>query len=230
MADTPLASYRSVLYSIVALANASMQSLFDTNGLEQTQSMNGTPPPQQATMGQRRTSQQNAMNGHSEGSNSPISRTVTPSMYHIPTFNNHPFDSYSQHSPSLPAMNLRQPSPGRSTSPLNGVNGLEPPQTYEQLIAQNAAYKTRVSELEVINELFRGRVTELEQDASNAKRGVDHLQRQLEESQRRENQLKRRLDDYEEQQADGGDGAPRAKKIRVSDMIGDSESSTPSNA
>jgi GATA-binding protein len=171
------------------------------------------------------------MNGHSEGSNSPISRTVTPSMYHIPTFNNHPFDGYPhpQHSPSLPAMNLRQPSPGRSASPLNGVNGLELPQTYEQLIAQNAAFKTRVSELEVINELFRGRVTELEQDASNAKRGVDHLQRQLEESQRRENLLKRRLDDMvEEHQTDGGDGPPRAKKIRVSDMIGDSEASTPS--
>jgi GATA-binding protein len=67
------------------------------------------------------------------------------------------------------------------------------------------------------------------QDASNAKRGVDHLQRQLEESQRRENLLKRRLDDMvEEHQTDGGDGQPRAKKIRVSDMIGDSEASTPS--
>ena len=152
------------------LANPLLQSLFDTNGLEQNHSTNGTPPPPQNTMAQRRPSQQNTMNGHSEGSNSPISRTVTPSMYHIPTFNNHPFDGYPhpQHSPSLPAMNLRQPSPGRSASPLNGVNGLELPQTYEQLIAQNAAFKTRVSELEVINELFRGRVTELGQDASNA--------------------------------------------------------------
>jgi hypothetical protein len=71
-------------------------------------------------------------------------------------------------------------------------------------------------------------IPQLEQDASNAKRGVDHLQRQLEESQRRENLLKRRLDDMVEEHQTDGDGPPRAKKIQVSDMIGESEASTPS--
>lgn len=155
--------------------------------------------------------------------------------HHMPTFSGHPLeDPYNHHSPSLPPMHLRQPSPGRSTSPLNGAHGLEVPQTYEQLVAQNSSLKTRVSELEVINELFRGRVGQLEQDEANARRGEemrresnDDLQRQLDESRRRENQLKHRLDDLEKQMEELRDGAPRAKKMRVSDMVGDSEASTP---
>ncbi|KAL2061980.1 hypothetical protein VTL71DRAFT_7358 [Oculimacula yallundae] len=208
---------------------------FDTNGLEQARSQAGTPPI--GSMGHRRTSQKSA-NGQSDGSNSPISRTGTPSMYtnhHLPQFNSQLDDHYNHHSPSLPPMHLRQPSPGRSASPLNGHNGLEVPQTYEQLIASNSSLKTRVSELEVINELFRGRVAQLEQDENNARRGEEmrhkseqDLMRRLEESQRRENQLKHRLDDVEQQLSEVNDGAPRAKKMRVADMVGDqSESSTP---
>jgi len=129
-------------------------------------------------------------------------------------------------------MHLRQPSPGRSTSPLNG-SGLEVPQTYEQLIAQNSGLKTRVSELEVINELFRGRVTQLEQDEANARRGEEmrreseqNLMQRLEESQRRENQLKRRLDDLEREVGEQRDGPPPAKKMRVADMVGNEAAST----
>ena len=219
---------------IDAVTNVLSQSLFDANGLEQTRSQAGTPPP--GSLGHRRTSQKSA-NGHSDGSNSPISRTATPSMYggHLPPFNGHPLDDhFNHHSPSLPPMHIRQPSPGRSTSPLNGAHGLEVPQTYEQLIAQNSSLKTRVSELEVINELFRGRVTQLEQDESNARRGEEmrresehNLNLRLEESQRRENQLKRRLDELERELSELKEGAPRAKKMRVADMVGDSESSTP---
>jgi len=222
--------------SAATIAYTSSQNIFDVNGvpIEQTRSQAGTPPP--GTLGHRRTSQKSA-NGHSDGSNSPISRTATPSMFgnHLPAFNGHNLDDhYNHHSPSLPPMHIRQPSPGRSTSPLNGASGLEVPQTYEQLIASNAALKTRVSELEVINELFRGRVTQLEQDEANARRGEEmrresehNLLNRLEESQRRENQLKRRLDDVERELSDLREGAPRAKKMRVADMVGDSEASTP---
>lgn len=154
---------------------------------------------------------------------------------HLPPFNGHPLDEhYNHHSPSLAPMHLRQPSPGRSTSPLNGSQGLEVPQTYEQLIAHNSALKTRVSELEVINGLFKGRVAQLEQDEGNARRGEEMhreseatLLQRLEESQRRENQLKHRLDDVERELADLRDGAPRAKKMRVSDVVDGSEASTP---
>lgn len=129
---------------------------------------------------------------------------------------------------------------------MNGDRHLDIPQTYEQLIAANSSLKTRVSELEVINELFRGRVTQLEQDESNARRGeemrreseqnlkaqVEDLQRHLQESQRRENQLKRRLDDLERERGDASEARDghRAKKMRVADMVVDSEVSTPQSA
>lgn len=124
----------------------------------------------------------------------------------------------------------RQPSPGRSASPLNGSNSLAIPQSVEQLIAETSGLKTRVSELEVINELFRGRVTQLEQDEANARRGEEMrreseqvLIHRLEESQRRENQLKRRLDDTEREKSLlerelaelKENGPPPAKKMRV---------------
>ncbi len=102
----------------------------------------------------------------------------------------------------------RPASPGRSETSLNDM-----PQTFEQLIATNSSLKTRVSELEVINELFRGRVTQLEQDEANARRGEEmrreserNLRLHLEESQRRENQLKRRLDDLEREVAEMHEG------------------------
>ncbi|KAJ8071784.1 hypothetical protein OCU04_002098 [Sclerotinia nivalis] len=217
--------------------SAKKKTLYEANGLDQARSQAGTPPP--GSLGHRRTSGKSA-NGHSDGSNSPISRTATPSMYgnHLPPFNGNGLEEHQyNHSPSLPPMHIRQPSPGdiRSASPsMNGPHGLEVPQTYEQLIAQNSSLKTRVNELEVINELFRGRVTQLEQDEANANQGVamlreseHNLMSRLEESQRRENQLKRRLDDVERELNELRDGAPRAKKMRVADMVGDSESSTP---
>lgn len=229
---TDVIKSRNRVKSSGSAQGAKKKSVFDSNGLDQTRSQGGTPPP--GAIGHRRTSQKSA-NGHSDGSNSPISRTATPGLYsHMPTFNGHPMDDVYNHSPSLPQLHLRQPSPGRSASPLNGAHNLEVPPTFEQLIAQNSALKTRVSELEVINELFRGRVTQLEQDESNARRGEEmrreseqDLMRRLEESQRRENQLKRRLDDVERELSELRDGAPRAKKMRVADMVGDSESSTP---
>lgn len=132
---------------------------------------------------------------------------------------------------SLPAFMVDDPSQqgvagfnggeGRAGSPMNGDRGLESPQTQEQLIANNSSLKTRVRELEFINELFRGRLSQLEQQeaaASAALRGqevagVEHTQLraqldaskemenqlriQLEDSHRRENNLKRRLDELE---------------------------------
>lgn len=154
---------------------------------------------------------------------------------HLPVFNGHveDYSHHMNHSPNLPPMHLqRQPTPNRSTSPLNGHHQLA--QTPEQLIAENSSLRTRVSELEVINELFRGRVNQLEQDEGNARRGEEMrrdsehaLLARLEESQRRENQLKRRLDDLERELSEAKEGAPPAKKMRVADMVGDSEASTP---
>ena len=111
-----------------------------------------------------------------------------------------------------------------SGSPMNG----DAPQTHEQLIATNSSLKTRVRELELINELFRGRLSQLEQQEAAARRGHEvagveqtQLRSQLEETQesekllrsqlddshRRENSLKRRLDDLEVELADAKEAA-----------------------
>ncbi|KAK1252834.1 hypothetical protein MKX08_004021 [Trichoderma sp. CBMAI-0020] len=156
-----------------------------------------------------------AQKANGEGPNSPISRTGTPSMY------NHGLPSFMVDDPSQTGVGGFNGGEGRAVSPMNGDRGLDSPQTQEQLIANNSSLKTRVRELEFINELFRGRLSQLEQQeaaASEALRGqevagVEHtqlraqlevsretenqLRGQLEESHRRENILKRRLDDLE---------------------------------
>ena len=95
---------------------------------------------------------------------------------------------------------MRHPSPG-STISLNDRH-LEPPQTYDGLLQANTTLKTRVSELEVINDLFQGRVSELEQNDRRAELLQNQLRQALEQSQQRENDLKRRLDDLEREVAD----------------------------
>lgn len=108
-----------------------------------------------------------------------------------------------QPSPSIPPLNLRQQSP----------SSLEPPQTYDSLLQSSTALKTRVSELEVINDLFRGRVTQLEQNDENSRR-TELMQRQteknlrqlLEESQVREMDLQRRISDLQRELAELGGG------------------------
>ncbi|KAF2467344.1 uncharacterized protein BDR25DRAFT_317087 [Lindgomyces ingoldianus] len=175
--------------------------------------------------------------GLSDRSQSPISRTGTPGLPHPANIApQHMFDGvlHSEvfHSPSLPSFNLRQPSPG-STSSVNGSH-LEPPLSYDALGAQNTSLRTRVSELEVINDLFRGRVTELEQSEQEARRGEmaareaeaqlraseAQLRAELEEMRQRDAELKRRLDEYENE-------GPRHKKMRLSDIVDESRAGTP---
>lgn len=72
--------------------------------------------------------------------------------------------------------------------------------------AGQAGLKTRVSELEVINDLFRGRVAELESSEMEARRGAEaareseaSLRSQLEEALGREDVLKRRVEELEKE-------------------------------
>ena len=60
--------------------------------------------------------------------------------------------------------------PNRSPSP---STSLLPPMTIDSLIAENANLRTRVSELDLVNDLFRGRVSELEANESKH-RLVEH--------------------------------------------------------
>jgi GATA-binding protein len=161
----------------------------------------------------RKASQQKAANGHGHPTDSPISRTGTPNMYdpHLTALHQ---DMNQFNSDGLPQYPLPGGSP-HNDSPTNGEQQhLDIPQTHEQLIAANSSLKTRVSELDLINELYRGRLTQLEQDSQNAdnlrhnadmaakdaateRMQREEIQRQLEESHRRENLFKRRLDEME---------------------------------
>ncbi|KAI9725348.1 MAG: hypothetical protein M1828_003198 [Chrysothrix sp. TS-e1954] len=77
--------------------------------------------------------------------------------------------------------------PARNGSPRsllngNGGGGGSP----VDLAEDNARLRTRVSELEVINELFRGRVAELEASEGEARRGFEDLRARLEALEGRE--------------------------------------------
>ena len=125
-------------------------------------------------------------------------------MFDGVTLSNHDFQS-----PSLPSLNLRQPSPGGSTSSQNDRH-LEPPQTYDALLQVNNRLRTRVTELELINDLFKTEVSKL-----------DMTQQLLEQSKQRETDLKRQLEEMEQELHDLREGSssaePRAKRPRVED-------------
>lgn len=210
------------------------------NGLAGAHSEEDTPPL--GSHGYHRTSRK-ASPGHSDRSNSPVSRTDTPGLPSIHQHNSniapqHMFDSVALAEQSLnhhnghPSLQFRQPSPTSSSAMDRHLDG---PQSYERLLAANTKLNTRVSELEVINELFRGRVAELEQSDATARRSEMivrdsevRLRRSLEESQRREEDLKRHLSDLESQLGErthNGDGQnessgePLAKRVKLSDVV-----------
>lgn len=162
----------------------------------------------------------------------------------------HMFDSVTLAEQSLnqhnghASLQLRQPSPTSSAVDRH----MEAPQTYERLLAANTKLNTRVSELEVINELFRGRVAELEQSDATARRSEMivrdsevRLRRSLEEAQRREDDLKRRVAELESQLVErpGGDsnlannespGEPMAKRMKLSDVVEQPSASSPTKS
>lgn len=174
-----------------------------------------------------------------DDTHSPISRTGTPNLYA-----SHMAPMYQNLEDQFQAQQLSgfAGPDGRAPSPLNG-DRLDMPQTHEQLLATNASLKTRVSELEVIQELYRGRIQQLEQEEANRQaqekttseadeqlrnqlnainESHTQLQKELEESHRRENMLKRRLDELEVELKEAKESLEvhengRAKKARLDD-------------
>ncbi|KAF3767386.1 hypothetical protein M406DRAFT_231078, partial [Cryphonectria parasitica EP155] len=194
-----------------------------------------------AALSVRRTAQKPG-NGHIDDTNSPISRTTTPNMYagHMLY---HGMDDHHLQQP-LAGFGLGGPGNGRAPSPLNG-EGV--PQTQEELLALNSGLKTRVDELEVINDLIQRRLQHYEAFGTGAAAAaglVDgshenevqlraqldalaaseaQLRSQLDESHRRENNLKRRLDEVELELKDVKESLEahengRAKKIRLDEV------------
>lgn len=155
-------------------------------------------------------------NGHLDD-NSPISRSATPNMYTGHML----YQGLEDHHLQQPLAGFGTGAPGNGTSPLNGE---AVPQTPEELLALNSGLKTRIDELEVINDLIQRRLQHYEtygtgpnpgsslveggHDATQAeaqlRAQIDalstteaQLRSQLDESHRRENNLKRRLDEME---------------------------------
>ncbi|KAL0637264.1 GATA zinc finger protein 3 [Maublancomyces gigas] len=207
---------------------AKKKSLFDspngiTNSHQLARSENGTPPP-----GHRKPSSGPASNR----SVSPQSRAGTPLPLtsHIapPSI----FESLVSHadnsvvgSPSpLPGLNcFNHPSPG-STSSLHDRHLDQSAPTLDTLMTANSKLKTRVAELELVNDLFRSRVNELEQSEANARqkeitgREVEaQLRVYLTDSAKREEDLKRKLDETE-REINELRGDHQRKKVRVSDL------------
>lgn len=162
------------------------------------------------------------------GSVSPQSRSGTPLPHIAPSAF---FDSIivpeSVGSP-LPPMN--HGSPG-STSSQDHI------QSYESLVAANNQLKTRVAELDLVNDLFRSRVTELENSEANARRS-EITRREIEaqlricvsEGQKREESLKRKVHDLESELKELREHAHQHKKMRLSDMVSDSSPSPKSSS
>ena len=154
----------------------------------------------------------------------------------------HGMDDAQFQAQSLSGFPVSGGSPGRATSPLNG-DRFDTPPTQESLMAANASLKTRVSELEFIQELYRGRLQQLETDEASARQAQEvsgkteaqlrsqlestgqtesQLRDELEESHRRENMLKRRLDELELELKETKESLEayengRAKKPRLDD-------------
>ena len=128
--------------------------------------------------------------------------------------------SLADHVFQSPTMShLRQPSPG-STSAFLDRNS-EQPQTYDGLAQANTALKTRVSELEVINDLYRGFVNQHEQGGAPKaemmpRDSESQLRQLLEQSQRRERDLKQKVEELEHEIADLRGEQPPSKRSRMS--------------
>ncbi|KAF3041951.1 hypothetical protein E8E12_008679 [Didymella heteroderae] len=178
----------------------------------------------QLALAQHRRASGKISSGLSDRSQSPISRTGTPNFAHPSNIApQHMFEQAlsgdAVFQPSMHGFGIpRQPSPG-STSSINGSH-LEPPLSYDSLAAQNTALKTRVSEMELINDLFRNRVSELETSESQARATEQALRAELEATQQREQALKRRIEEIEEE-------SPRHKKMKMSDLVDESRAGSP---
>ncbi|KAL8889704.1 MAG: hypothetical protein Q9215_003058 [Flavoplaca cf. flavocitrina] len=183
-------------------------------------SENATPPASYPQI--RRTSA-----GPSDPSDSPVSRTMTPAAQHASNiapqhlFDGAALNDHNFHPSShLPSFNVRQPSPGSTSSQNDRRPDSRIP--YDQLHQENTALKTRVSELEVINILYKGQVGEQDQKATESDQQLRQL---LEEAQSRENLLKQQVKELEQEISELRGGEPASKRQHLSD---DSEYPDPS--
>lgn len=115
-----------------------------------------------------------------------LSRSGTPSQHQNPNIApQHIFDTVT-----LPNDSYASP----------GSNHLDTPQNLDALAAHNNALRTRVSELEVINDLFKGRVSELETSEQEARQEVEALKREVEKLKRGSVEMEKAADSTAEKE------------------------------
>ncbi|KAH0612562.1 uncharacterized protein H6S33_008942 [Morchella sextelata] len=207
---------------------AKKKSLFDspngsTNGHPIARSENGTPPPGHRKPSSGATSNRSVSPQSRAGTPlPPTSHIAPPSIFE--SLVNHADNSVVGSPSPLPGLNsFNHPSPG-STSSLHDRHMEQPTPTLDSLMSTNSKLKTRVAELELVNDLFRTRVNELEQSEANARqkeitrREVEaQLRVLLSDSTKREEELKRKLEDAE-RELNEFRGDHQRKKVRVSDL------------
>ena len=192
-----------------------MQSLFDGNGLPASQSVPHKP------------------HTSSNGSNSPAPHADNPSSSQPSnialqyTFDGVTVADHTFQASGNPSTHVRHPSPNSISSPYD--RHLEPPQSYENLLRDNTLLKTRVSELEVVNDLYRGHVSQYSQGQAAAPQAEmiprdaeSQLRVALLQAEQREVDLKRRVDILQQRIADL-EGEPPAKRARQSDDLDKAE-------
>ncbi|KAG8528530.1 uncharacterized protein KY384_007448 [Bacidia gigantensis] len=180
------------------------------NGLPASQSQHmGNPSNQQA--------QRPPLNGQ-EHTDAPLSRTDTPSLHHPSNIApQHLFDGATLNEQAFQAnsMPYRQPSPGSTSS-------LEAPQPYEALVRQNSVFRTRISELEVINGLYQSFQKDSQQTPPQAPRAEmiaqaaeeGTIRQEFELAKQREQELQDRVEELEREVAElRGEERP-AKRAR----------------
>lgn len=123
---------------------------------------------------------------------------------------------------------MRQPSSGSNSSP-NDRNTEPSPNSDELRQA-----RTRISELEFVNDLFKGRVDQLEADTHRGeilqRESDTQLRFVYEQSQARENALKREIEDLKREIVDLKNMHPHTKRQRLSDDSSNAVRSQHSNA
>ena len=147
--------------------------------------------------------------GGSDPSNSPTSRNDTPALHQSSNIApQHMFDGVALSEHVFQSPDMRHPSPGH-------------PRTSEELSHDNTRLRTRVSELEVINDLYRGTLAQYQiggaPQAEMVPRATDaELREALERSQQRERELMQKVDELQHEIADLKDEQPPSKKARSS--------------
>lgn len=168
------------------------------------------------------------LSASTEGADSPLSRAGTPLGGHN-IAPQHMFDAVMQMSGETPSYNpspslyqsyVRQNSPGAaSTSSLLANGQAHVTGSFE---ARDVELRTRVSELEVINDLFRGRVAELEQHLADRQQAAEQERVEKEQMRLELENAKRRIEELE------GEGGHRSKRLRVEDFVQDDASGSDS--